>query len=272
MALAIAGACGFDLRDDSDKPADFIRSGVTECGSPGEALADAEIVFSLVSADQALDAAKAAAACLRADTLWLDMNSVAPETKRSAAREIERVGGRYVDVAIMAPVLPLRFAVPLLLSGEHAANAAQVLSALGFTNVRCVAGAVGAAASIKMIRSVMIKGIEALSAECALAADAAGVLPEIIASLNESGSAPDWAARIDYNLDRMIVHGGRRAAEMGEVVLTLDTLGTGSLMSRGCQRWQAEIGEVGLRPPAGLEAKLALLGSPGVLETKAAEA
>jgi len=259
LAFAIAGARGFDLRQDPAKREDFERHGVTACASPAEAVSGAQVVLSLVTADQALAAATSAAPHLAPNTLWLDLNSVSPETKRAAATRIEAAGAHYVDVAVMAPVLPKRFEAPLLLAGPHAEAAVEALSAIGFTSIQTVGGPVGSAASVKMIRSVMIKGIEALSAECALAADAAGVLPQVIASLNSSGAPADWAERLDYNLDRMMVHGTRRSAEMAEVVATLNSLGTGSAMSSACALRQAQIGSLGHASPQGLDAKLVLL-------------
>jgi 3-hydroxyisobutyrate dehydrogenase-like beta-hydroxyacid dehydrogenase len=254
MALAPPGARGFDVREDHQKRADFDRCGVRHCDTATEALADASVVLSLVTADQALAAARAAAPHLQPNALWLDGNSVAPDTKRAAADAIESAGARYVDVAIMAPVHPARFAVPLILAGPHAGLAETALRTLGFTDLRIVAGPLGSAAAIKMIRSVMIKGIEALSVECALAGDAAGVLPDVLSSLGG-----DWPARFDYNLDRMMVHGTRRSAEMGEVVATLDALGTGSAMARATQARQAELGTLGIAPQPGLDAKLTAL-------------
>jgi len=50
--------------------------------------------------------AKDYAALLRPGALWCDMNSVAPGTKRAAAKTVEAAGGRYVDVAVLAPVSP----------------------------------------------------------------------------------------------------------------------------------------------------------------------
>jgi len=254
MALTPAGARGFDIRLDDGKRDDFRRYGVRACATAEEALAGATIVLSLVTADQALRAAQACSTLLDPGALWLDFNSVSPDAKRSAARAVEDAGGRYVDVAVMAPVLPARRRVPLLVAGPNADAGIAALGQMGFTNLRAVAGPVGAAAAIKMIRSVMIKGIEALSAECALAADAAGVLPQVLASLGD-----DWDERFDYNLDRMLVHGTRRAAEMSEVVATLDSLGTGSAMSRATLLRQTALGALGIVPPSGLDAKLAAL-------------
>jgi 3-hydroxyisobutyrate dehydrogenase-like beta-hydroxyacid dehydrogenase len=241
------------------KLADYARTGVTGCDSPAEALHLADAAFSLVIADQALAAAQAGAPHLSAGALWLDMNSVAPETKRMAAASVGASGGRYVDVALMAPVHPAGRDVPLLVCGPHADAAIELLGAIGFMRVRRVDGRIGSASAIKMIRSVMVKGIEALTAECMLAAEAAAVRDEVLASLDASERARPWDERADYNLDRMMVHGLRRAAEMEEVVKTLESLGTGSVMSRGTVERQRALGSLGLAPPAGLGGKLAAL-------------
>jgi hypothetical protein len=92
---------------------------------------------------------------------------------------------------------------------------------------------VGRASAIKMIRSVMVKGIEALSWECAAAAEAAGVYDEIAASLDASEKPVGWARRFAYNRERMETHGLRRAAEMEEVARTLEGLGVEPVMTRG---------------------------------------
>jgi len=239
---------GYDLKLDeaatrAAKLADFAAAGVAPADSNAAAVADTPLILSLVTADQALAAAEATARSIAAGALYCDMNSVAPDTKRAAAALIEAAGGRYADVAVMAPVNPARHATPLLVSGPHTADAAAALRSIGFMKVEPVEGPVGAASAIKMIRSVMVKGIEALSAECFLA----------------SWPGADWRQRADYNLDRMLIHGLRRAAEMEEVVKTLDALGTGSAMTRGTVERQRAIGARRLPSPDGLEAKAALI-------------
>jgi len=206
-----------------------------------EALAAASLVLSLVTADQALGAAGAYAEQLAPGAIWCDMNSVAPETKRAAARAVEAAGGRYVDVAVLAPVDPAGMAVPLLLSGPAAEEAAVRLGAVGFANRRAVGAEVGRASAIKMIRSVMVKGIEALTAEMMLGALAAGVADEVLASLDASEKTMPWAERAAYNLERMKTHGVRRAAEMEEAARTLDSLGVEPAMTRAtvCRQREA---------------------------------
>lgn len=263
MAGAWRAAMAFDLkttRSDTAaaKWADYDAAGVQGCDSAAAALAGRSLVLCLVTADQALSAAEACAPFLSPGTLWCDMNSVAPSTKQQAAAVIEAAGGRYVDVAVMAPVEPARLSVPLLVSGRHADRAVAALSAIGFSRVGAVGDAVGRASSIKMVRSVMVKGIEALTAEMMLAADRAGVVAEVLSSLG-----PEWQTRADYNLDRMLVHGLRRAAEMAEVARTLEDLGVEPAMTRGTIARQHRIGSIAAGSPAGLDPKLTLLTRDG---------
>ena len=224
-------ARAFDM--DPARAAVMAECGVTACADRAEALAGASLVLCLVTADAALDAARECAPFLAPGALWCDMNSVAPETKRAAADVIEAAGAHYLDVAVLAPVDPARMAVPLLLAGAAAARGERLLSAAGFTHIRSVGGDVGRASAIKMIRSVMVKGIEALTAEMMLAAQAAGVTDEVLASLDASERAKPWAERADYNIERMTTHGLRRAAEMEESAKTLRSLGVEPVMTEG---------------------------------------
>lgn len=264
---APAGLRGHDLKSLSDSPdiraakaADFARFNVTSTTSSAEAVREATVAISLVTADQALAAALAAAPGIRPGAIYFDGASVSPKTKRRAAEAIEAAGGRYVDAAIMSPVRPALTAAPLLLSGPHAQAGAEILGQLGFSKVRVMDGPVGSSSAVKMIRSVMVKGIEALTAECLTAATAAGVDQEVLASLDASFKQESWFVRADYSLDRMMIHGGRRAEEMREVVATLEDLGVTPAMSRGTVAWQAAVGAAGLKtPPEGYTDKLAAI-------------
>lgn len=216
--------------------------------TPQVALAGAGVALCLVTADQALAAAQTCAAHLPPGLIWLDGNSCAPATKRKAAEVIEAAGGRYVDMAIMAPVHPHLHRTPALLSGPHAPAAMAALAGLGMS-LTLAGNAVGDASTIKMLRSVMVKGFEALTAECLLAARRAGVEETVLASLEASDPGWNIRHRGSYNLERMLVHGQRRAAEMREVAVTLRDLGLPDRMSAASALWQNELG--GLRIAAG---------------------
>lgn len=256
-ALRPERVTAYDIKTDSAdagvrgaKRDDYERWCVAGCDTPAQALSDCATVFSLVTADQALAAAEAAARCIAPDALYLDCNSCAPGTKRRAARLIEEAGARYVDVAVMAPVRPALHKTPLLLSGPHAEEAGRRLAALEMT-VDLVPGDIGSSSSVKMIRSVFVKGLEALVAEGVLAAREAGVDDRVLDSLEASYPGFGWKERSAYMLERVMTHGVRRAAEMREVALTVDELGLCGDMARATTAWQQRIGELGIHAEPG---------------------
>jgi 3-hydroxyisobutyrate dehydrogenase-like beta-hydroxyacid dehydrogenase len=132
----------------------------------------------------------------------------------------------------------------LLISGGQAEEISPLLRELGM-QLTVVSDEIGSAAAIKMIRSVMIKGIEALTLECFLAAERAGVLEEVTASLKNNYPTLDWTKIADYNLERMASHGERRAAEMEESAATLRELGLDPLMVDSTVKRQREMGALG---------------------------
>lgn len=237
------------------KRADYTNAGVAECLSLTAALANAnandDVIFSMVTADQAKTAGLAAAAHIAPNTLYFDCNSCAPDTKRAIADAIDAAGGRYVDVAIMAPVHPKLHRVPVLVSGPHTPAALAMMQRLDMAANPANPhgnGDIGDASSIKMVRSIMVKGLEALMAECLLAGRRAGVEETVFDTLDASYPGFDFRKRAAYGLDRMIEHGNRRAAEMREVALTVDHLGLDNAMSRAIVDWQQTIGDLDLTP------------------------
>jgi 3-hydroxyisobutyrate dehydrogenase-like beta-hydroxyacid dehydrogenase len=223
------------------------NAGVRLGTSAQDAIAGADIVLAAVTASSSYEVATTAKPYLTADQFWLDINSVSPGRKVQTA---EAVNGavRYVDVAVMAPVHPAKHRTPVLLAGPHAGALAPVLQALDMS-VGIAGEKVGNAAAIKMVRSVMIKGLEALTTECFLAATRAGVEPQIFASLGKSFPGLDWPEMVEYNLERMANHGIRRAHEMEEVAETLQELGIAPHMTTGTIARQYQMGELGKQEP-----------------------
>jgi 3-hydroxyisobutyrate dehydrogenase-like beta-hydroxyacid dehydrogenase len=219
------------------------RSSVRLAASAADAVQGADIVISAVTAASSVEAARSVEPHLTTNPYYLDINSVSPGRKQESAALL---GGkaRYIDVAVIAPIHPARHRTPMLTAGPHAQAAAPLLSALEMQIT--IAGAkVGAAAAIKMIRSVMIKGIEALSLECFLAASRAGVLEQVADSLKNNYPGLDWRKVAAYNIERMASHGERRAAEMEESALTLRELGLDPLMVDATVVRQREMGSLG---------------------------
>lgn len=219
------------------------KFGVRQANSAADAVAETDMVISAVTAASSLEAARSVAPYIKGNPYYLDINSVSPGRKQETA-ELLGDKARYVDVAVIAPIHPLRHKTPLLIAGRHAEAISPLLGELEMT-LSVVPGEIGKAAAIKMIRSVMIKGLEALTLECFLAASRAGLLEEVTASLKNNYPTLDFTKIADYNIERMASHGERRAAEMEESAVTLRELGLDPLMVNATVQRQREMGAIG---------------------------
>ncbi len=242
---------GFDIKTvtagpfSDEKRAQMSEAGVRACQTPGEAIAGAGIVFSLVTAEQAFAAAQSVANALAPDALFFDCNSCAPQTKQRSAAVIEEAGGRYVDAAVMAPVHPALHRTPILLSGDHTALAFELTKQLDMA-AKPVDGGVGTASAMKLVRSIVMKGLEALALECLLAGRALGVEDTVLDSLEATYPEFDWHGRMGAMLERAMTHGLRRAAEMREAARMVDELGLPGRMAAATADWEQAVGDLAL--------------------------
>ncbi len=222
------------------------RLGVAIAASAPAAVAGAEIAISAVTAGSALDAARSCVPALGGGAFFVDCNSVAPKTKVAAAAIVDGAGGRYVEAAVMAPFPPRRLKTPILLGGRHAAAFLAAIADWPHA-AKVYSEQVGSASAVKMCRSVMIKGLEALTVECVLAARRYGVLDDVLASLGDTFPGQDWHAKSRYLISRALIHGRRRAEEMREVAKTVEAAGFDPVMTQAIvekQDWAADLGDV----------------------------
>ncbi|HEV7257380.1 MAG TPA: DUF1932 domain-containing protein [Bosea sp. (in: a-proteobacteria)] len=245
LEAGIAEISAFDIAPDPARVAGPAQKlGVRLAADLPSALSGADFVFCAVTAASSLDAARAASAHLAPGQIFVDVNSVSPGRKREAAAALGP-GRRYVDLAIMAPVHPRRHETPCLVAGDDAAAFVEMFSPFGMA-LKQAGSEIGSATIIKMVRSVMVKGLEALSYECFMAARAAGVDAVILDSLKGSYPGLDWPKLVPYNVSRMLQHGTRRAAEMREVAATLRELGVDPAVTEGTVLQQERLGALGL--------------------------
>lgn len=214
------------------------RVGVRVAMTTVDAVAGAKLIVSAVTAASDEQVASAVASCIAPGQTYVDINSVSPATKQHGQRLIEAARGDYVEAAVMAPVPPYGLSVPMLLGGRRADVVATQLRVLGF-NARAVSDKVGVASAAKMCRSVMIKGIEALSVECLRAARSYGAEEIVLASLSETfEKMRDTRDLPGYLISRVAEHGRRRAEEMREVSETLARAGVRPWMTDACAQLQ----------------------------------
>jgi len=248
-AAGVSRITAFDINANTPGLGEKIRSRAAETGvrlaeSNPELTSSADIVISVVTANQALEAARQNAPGLRPEQLYADLNSVSPALKQTIDRVISGTGAQFVEVAVMAPAPPYGHKVPMLVGGAGGAEFIDRLRPFGmqmeFTSTR-----VGEAAATKMCRSIIVKGMEALLTECVLGASRYGAEERVFASLTETFPGINWSEMATYMVGRVVVHGERRAREMEEVAETLRSCGVDPIMAEATVRrmdWSAHLG------------------------------
>jgi 3-hydroxyisobutyrate dehydrogenase-like beta-hydroxyacid dehydrogenase len=241
----VRGMAAYDTADNERIRQRAKKADVALVNSNAELAARCSIVISVVTASSALDAARQSLPHLLASHVYIDCNSVSPARKREIAQEIEAGPARFIEAAIMAPV-PKRKgqSVPMLINGSGAAELAESLAAFGF-DMEALNAPFGTAAAVKMCRSIVVKGLEAILTECLLGASRFDAEERVFVSLQQSFPGIDWKRLADYMVNRLAVHGERRAREMEEVAETLRSVGIEPIMAEATARrqdWSAQLG------------------------------
>jgi len=206
------------------------RAGVVVHLSSQSLCEASDLVISAVTASKTLAVAQEAAKHIKPGSVFLDLNSASPGTKQECAALIEASGAYYVEAGVMTSVPPYGIRVPMLLGGEKAAELAELLTAWGM-DAKAVSEKLGVASAIKMCRSVMIKGLEALVIESYTTARAYGVEDYVLPTLAETFPSIDWQQTGAYFFSRVVQHGQRRAEEMREAANTVREAGFEPFMS-----------------------------------------
>lgn len=207
--------------------------------------AHADVILSVVTADEAVDAAKAFAPHIGPGHVFVDGNSVSPGTKADAAKQIQKTGATYVDMAIMAPIKPRGHQTPVLLAGPDQDRITALFTRYGFA-FDWEGEKIGQASMVKMIRSNLIKGVESLICESVTVAEQYGLDERILASAGNTLGIENMPALADYLMERVAVHGRRRAAELREVAKTFAEVGLSCHMSAATARHQEMIADMAL--------------------------
>jgi 3-hydroxyisobutyrate dehydrogenase-like beta-hydroxyacid dehydrogenase len=252
-------ACDIKLR--SDQAGGALRDhasahGVALTASHADLATEADLIVSAVTASQAVPVAQACAPAVKQGAWFLDFNSASPGAKQRAAASIDGNGGRYVEGAVMTSIPPKRIKVPLLLGGGGAETLAPLLVELGF-DARVASPELGVASAVKMCRSVVIKGMEAMVIEAFTTARAYGVEDAVLASLKETFPGIDWEKQGAYFFQRVIEHGRRRSEEVREVAETVREIGLTPWSAQGTaerQAWVADLADEGLFGRKGTDA------------------
>jgi 3-hydroxyisobutyrate dehydrogenase-like beta-hydroxyacid dehydrogenase len=225
---ALAGSCGVTLAERL------------------EDLADADVIFSAVVVAVAAETGEAISRIVRPGCLVVDINAATPRTKQRVAAAVEARGSLFADANLMGSVDLYGAAVTLYTSGSGAERFAEIFRPLGF-RIEVAGPEAGTAAAVKMLRSVVTKGMEALLVEALTAATLAGVRDETMRGLCTSMDATTFSKFLDMCVRSDVLHAERRAVEMDGVAAGLRELGFDPLMATATAERLKVSARLGLR-------------------------
>jgi 3-hydroxyisobutyrate dehydrogenase-like beta-hydroxyacid dehydrogenase len=214
-----------------------LPEGLDFAASNPAAVSGAELVLSLNWASVAIEVATEVAPVLQPGQLFADLNTSAPQIKRDIAPIIEQTGALFIDGALMDPVPPKGLGTQVYASGSGAELFAEKMTPLGMP-VTFLDHEAGNAATHKLVRSIMYKGVAAVIIECLEAAKA----------LDMTKYARAQMLKIIYDepmIDRFVTgsikHARRRVQEMEAVVEMLDSIGVSAFTSQAAVQRLKEI-------------------------------
>jgi 3-hydroxyisobutyrate dehydrogenase-like beta-hydroxyacid dehydrogenase len=221
--------------------------------APG-GLAEADVVLSVVTPAAAVAAASSYAPHAPPGQLYVDCNSTAPEVKLDVAAALAPRNARVVDGVLTGGGISLDgHRIPISLAGPDAAEVADLLTGFGFV-AEVVGGELGQAAAMKMLRGVVIKGLEALSVEAFVAARAYGIEDLVLASISESLDRWSTADFLQMLVRTHTEHCTRRAVEVRMIKETVAGTGLEPIMAEAAQRLFERSASADLREDGALPA------------------
>jgi 3-hydroxyisobutyrate dehydrogenase-like beta-hydroxyacid dehydrogenase len=213
--------------------------GLEFAASNPAATLSADIVLSVNWASVAIEVAAEVAPVLQSHQLYADLNTAAPQLKRDIATIVEKTGASFVDAALMDPVLPKGLGTQVYASGSGAELFMKKMTPLGMP-VTYLDREAGNAATHKLVRSIMYKGVAAVIMECLEAAQALNMTEYARAQMLKIVCDE---ALIDRFVSGSIKHAKRRVHEMEAVVEMLNSIGVSAFASQAAVQRLKEIME-----------------------------
>ena len=205
-------------------------AGVRRHSDATSAVADCHLVLAVTAAADAPTALKQALDAIPSGAVYADLATSAAGLKQRLAADAAAAGLLFADVALMSPVPGKGLGTPALASGPGAGAFVGMMAPLGMP-VELAGETAGDAATRKLLRSVVMKGLAALVAESMQAAHAAGFADETWTNIVGQITAADEGL-IRRLVDGTGPHAVRRLHEMEASADMLDELGVEPVMTR----------------------------------------
>lgn len=213
-------------------------------GTLEELALESRVILCATPGVHVVTAAKALGPHLQAHHLILDLASCTPALKREAAAIVAGSGATFVDGAIVG-ASSQGLGRLILASGEAAARCHELLLPWGM-QIKVMAGEIGSASAVKILRSIVMKGLEALVMECLLASTRYGITSEVVASLDTSFQK-SFSALANSLAAGDVIHATRRADEVEMSAQTLIEIGLDPIVTQAVAERLRWVGSLGLK-------------------------
>lgn len=221
-------------------------AGATPATSLQEAVEDADVVLCALPPAVAPAVALDVLGRVRSGALLADLASSTPEQKQDAARVAARGGVSYADAAVLGTVAASGASVPIVAAGDGAERLAALLRPARM-RIDVIGGEAGRAARLKLVRSVFMKGRDALVLETMLAARRHGLESEVARSISGPGEDVPFPALVERVLTGLAVHAERRADELDACAALLRESGIEPIVTDAGTRRLRDPAVLGLR-------------------------
>lgn len=198
--------------------------------SNAEAAQNADIIFSANLSSVSTEIAEQLVGVLEPHQFFCEMNTSGPEKKQKIASILAPSGVKMIDLAIMAPVPPKGIMTPLLASGEYAAEFLEKIKPLNLDILIVENGKIGDAATRKLLRSIVYKGIAAVVCEAMEAGQTFGMESYIRGQISSLIGGNDDL--IDRFVEGSRTHALRRMHEMEAVIEMLEEQNLDPIVTR----------------------------------------
>lgn len=199
----------------------------------GKVIDDHEILLSCVEGETAEIIADLLAQRGHTGQVLIDFSTASADAKKRSAAKLHQVGIEYVDVAIMGAIALTGSNTSMIAAGVAPASVSeQAITMLeqGGLNISSIPDSqAGDAISLKLLRSIFTKGLEALTTECLAAAEYLGVrhaLYEVLSDIDRT-PLPEF---LEMLVRTHVVHAARRKKEVQRAHEQMTNLGLDSLM------------------------------------------
>lgn len=223
--------------------------GLTLNSAPGDWLTECDFAIAAVPGKESPVAARDALPFIASDALYIDVSTGAPADLFAWSEKYREAQRDFVDVAIVGSIPIYGGATPVLIAGSKANSARAVFELMGAPVKIMQDGKPGDAVALKLLRSIILKGLECLSIECLTAADHLGLRPQVLAALQDLDDrkiADVMSALVRSHL----LHAKRRMHEMEESSAQLKALGFDAAVTQSLSaRYAATLKEAAANPP-----------------------